>query len=176
MNFTMHPFVCVCVWFHARLSMYRFMKINGMSIENVTEYFCPFYWIYEVTLVNKTDFRYTILHYIIGILYCVFTTPSQVFFHHHLSTPWLPEPSSTFPHTLFPLAITIMLPVCILFFPCLILSPFSPSPQSLPLWQLSACFLYPWVSLHFVSLFCSWDFTYKGSHMVLVFLWLAYFT
>ena len=62
------------------------------------------------------------------------------------------------------------------FFLCLIPSSFSPSPQPPPLWQLPVCSLYPWDCLHFVSLFCSLDSTYKWDHMVLVFLWLGYFT
>ena len=49
-----------------------------------------------------------ILQHIICILYCVFTTPSQVSFHHHFSPfdPLLPPPNPP-----FPLVITILLSV-----------------------------------------------------------------
>ena len=44
------------------------------------------YWD-DIGEYNYIGFRWTILWYIIFILYSVFTTPSQVSFYHHLSLP-----------------------------------------------------------------------------------------
>ena len=81
-----------------------------------------------MTLINKikVGFRHTTLQCIICILYCVFTTPDQVFFHPHLSPPYLllPTPPP------FPLPITILLSVSVRCFLCFIPSLFPPSPAT----------------------------------------------
>ena len=59
----------------------------------------PFHWIIlgDTGVQNYTGIRFTVLPDIIRKLYCVFTTPSQVFLHHHLSPlyPLLCPPSSS---------------------------------------------------------------------------------
>ena len=49
---------------------------------------------------------------------------------------------------------------------------FHPAPDPPPIWQPSKCSLYLWVCFCFDCLFCFLDFTYKGTNMVFVFLWL----
>ena len=122
-----------------------------------------------VTLVKKL-YRFQVYSSIIHHLYCVFTTPSHVSFHHH-SPPfthfYLPQSHS-------PLVITIQLSVSmrVVFF----LNPITQSHNPSPLVAVSLFSTYESVSILFVSLFCSLDSTYEWNHMVFVFLWLAYFT
>ena len=125
----------------------------------------------RVTLVNEMMLFSGVQFYNTSSV--VFSTPSQVSFHHHLS------PLYTlfyFSHTPFPLIITIQLSVSMrVFFLCWIPSPLSllnPLPPNSC--QFVLC-IYESVSILFVSLFCSLYSTYKWSHMVLVFLWVAYF-
>lgn len=54
-------------------------------------YFFLVNWIYwGDTCQQYTDFKCTILQHVICILYGVFTTPSQLSIHHHLSLLYLP--------------------------------------------------------------------------------------
>ena len=104
------------------------------------------------------------------------------------SSPQVKSPSITIylPFTLFylppppfPLVIITILSLVTMRFFCLIPSPFSLSCPATTLLSdscQSVLFIYESVPILFVSLFCSLDSTFKWNHMVLVFLWLAYFT
>ena len=107
------------------------------------------------------DFGCIILQHIIRILYCVFTTPSQVSFHHHLPSLFLLLlPPHSFPsgnhHTV------VCVWVVFLCF-CLTLHHFHPAPQT-PSPLTAVSLLYLCVCFYFVSLFCSLDSTYKWNH------------
>ena len=86
-----------------------------------------------------------------------------------------PCSTSTYSHPLFPLTITTLLSVSMCYIYTVFLKIPLPSFIQLPshplIWQLSVYSTYPCLFL-----FCSLDSTYKWDHMVLVFLWLAYFT
>ena len=112
-----------------------------------------------------------ILSHIICILCWVFTTLSQVFFHHHLPPPLYPllPPLSTLPLCYSPYYL-----LSIRVFPCCsIPSAFSPSPStSCPSDSCqSVLCIYASVLILFVTLFCSLHSTYKQEHTVLVLLW-----
>ena len=90
---------------------------------------------------------------------------SQVSFPHHQSPLHLSPPH----HHPFLLVIIILLPVYEGFFFCFVLllnpkrenPPFSPSPSSLPTDSCQSVFCI----YEFVSLFCSFDSTYKWNHL-----------
>ena len=63
--------------------------------------FFPFHCIFQVDIgkQNYTDFGCTIPQHTICTVYCVFTIPSQVSVHHHLSSLYLLPPAPSNHHT-----------------------------------------------------------------------------
>ena len=88
-------------------------------------------------------------------MYCVFATPSQVSFHHHL----FPFTHFCLPHHPFPVVVTPLLSVSESFSVyevfCLTSSPFHPSPQPHSLLTSVSHSLYLFVCFCFIILFCS---------------------
>ena len=76
--------------------------------------------------------HYSIIHHL--LLYCVFTIPSQVSFHHHLSFlfPLLPPPQ---PLLIITMLVSVSIVVCFFFWLSLLF--FTQLHNPTPLWQLS---------------------------------------
>ena len=111
-------------------------------------------------------------------MYCIMCSPLEVKFPsttiYSPLCPLLPPPPP------LPLVITTLLSMWdIYIYTFFLLNSFAYFTQ-LPTppfhWQMSVFYIYESVSILLVCLFCSLDSIYEWNHMVLVFLWLAYFT